>query len=84
MTGEGIAPIDAGRRKEALRALVNLALLEGILLFLVIAFYLYTGEVIHLIVGVAATSVIFGPLLRRWVRDHARALKTPPADPNRP
>lgn len=66
---------DPYKRKEALRALLNLALLEGMLIFMVIAFYLYSGEIVHLFIGVAATFVIFAPLLLRWVRDHAPNFK---------
>lgn len=67
------------KRKEAVRALINLALLEGMLIFVVIAVYLYTNSIAYLIGGVVATSFIFAPLILRWVRDHAPALRTPAA-----
>lgn len=67
--------IEAQRRKEAARALLNIALLEGVLLFLVAAVYLYTKELIHLAGGVVATSLIFAPVMLRWARDHAPSMK---------
>lgn len=67
--------IDAQRRKEAARALLNIAMLEGVLLFLVVAIYLYTKELIHLVGGVVAASLIFAPVMLRWARDHAPAMK---------
>lgn len=69
------ASVDSPRRKEAVRALLNIALLEGMLLFAVVAVYLYTNELTYLVGGIVATSLIFVPILLRWVRDHAPALK---------
>jgi len=68
------------KRKEAVRALINLALLEGMLIFVVIAVYLYTNSIAYLIGGVIATSFIFAPLILRWMRDHAPALRAPAVD----
>lgn len=70
------ASIDSQRRKEAARALLNIAMLEGMLLFAVVSIYLYTKEMTYLVVGVVATSLIFVPILLRWMRDHAPAMKS--------
>ncbi|MEQ8179697.1 MAG: hypothetical protein RIA10_15315 [Amphiplicatus sp.] len=70
------ASIDSQRRKEAARALLNIAMLEGMLLFAVVSIYLYTKEMTYLVGGVVATSLIFVPILLRWMRDHAPAMKS--------
>jgi len=48
----------------------------GMLLFAVVSIYLYTKEMTYLVVGVVATSLIFVPILLRWMRDHAPAMKS--------
>ncbi|MEQ8936119.1 MAG: hypothetical protein RIE56_10055 [Amphiplicatus sp.] len=58
-----------------MRALLNIAILEGMLLFIVVAVYLYTNELTYLVGGIVATSLIFVPVLMRWIRDHAPAMK---------
>ena len=66
---------DQERRKEAVRALINLALLESALLITVALIYLRTGEITHLAGGIAASMLIFGPMFFRWFRAHGAALK---------
>lgn len=72
--------IDAQKRKDSLKALVNIIALEGVLLFAVVAFYLSTSSLTYLVGGIVATQLIFVPIFIRWVRDHAPALKSQPGE----
>jgi len=65
------------RRKESIRTLINLVILEGFLIAAVIVVYLYTGKLVHLIGGVIGASLIIAPLFIRWIREHG---KTPAQD----
>lgn len=65
------------KRKEAIRALTNLALLEGMALFVVVALYLVAGELVYLIGGVVASALIFAPLFVRWLKAHGAAFRSP-------
>ena len=70
-------PDDINRR-EAMRGLMNLALLEGAVLIAVVGIYFYTQNLTHLIGGVVGTAIIFGPLFLRWFNAHGKALKAKP------
>lgn len=65
-------------RKDAVRALVNIAILESLILIAVVAVYLATGVVAYLVGGVLGTLAIFVPFYVRWARDYAKALKGKP------
>ncbi len=67
--------IDREKRKEAVRALINIALLEAAVLIAVVAYYLKTGELMHLIAGVIGSSLLFGPLFFRWFREHGAVMR---------
>lgn len=66
------------KRQDAIRGLINIALLEGAVLTLVIGVYLYTGEIVHLVGGVIGSTLIFTPMLLRWMRAHGAAMKAKP------
>lgn len=70
--------IDDQKRKDAVKALINIVLLEGAVLMLVIGVYLYTNNIAHLVGGVIGSSLIFAPMLLRWVRAHGAAMKAKP------
>ncbi|GAB4526371.1 MAG: hypothetical protein Kow00133_15220 [Amphiplicatus sp.] len=65
------------KRREAVRALMNIALLEGMVLFLVVALYLATGGLAYLVGGLVAASLIFAPLFVRWLKAHGAAFRSP-------
>lgn len=73
-----MAQPDQERRKEAIRALINIALLESAVLITVALIYLRTSDITHLAGGVAASMLIFGPMFFRWFRAHGAALKAKP------
>ena len=70
--------LDDHKRKDAVKALINIVLLEGAVLMLVIGVYLYTNNIAHLVGGVIGSSLIFAPMLLRWVRAHGEAMKAKP------
>lgn len=72
---------DPYKRKEALRALLNIVMLEGVVLLIVVAVYLATWNLTYLIGGVVASSLIFAPLLLRWMKEHAGNLRSDPGEP---
>lgn len=65
-------------RREAVRALVNIAILESVLLIVVVAVYLATGVVAYLVGGVLGTLAIFVPFYIRWARNYAEGIKEKP------
>ena len=69
--------MDASKEKRAtaIRALVNLAMLEGFILVAVVGVYLYTNNIIHLIGGIIGSTLIFGPMFFRWHKEHGAALR---------
>lgn len=70
--------LDAQKRKDAVRALINIALVEGAVLMTVVLIYLNTKNVTHLVSGVAASALIFGPMFFRWFKAHGEAMKPKP------
>ncbi|MEM9495065.1 MAG: hypothetical protein AAGA09_03605 [Pseudomonadota bacterium] len=71
-------PIDQQNRKEAVKSLITIALLEGAVLMAVVGVYLNTNNITHLIVGVVGSSLLFGPLILRWAKNHGGAMKAKP------
>ncbi len=69
---------DAEKRNDAIKALINLALLEAFALAVVVAIFLTTQNLTYLLGGVAGCVLIFGPLFFRWHKEHGGALKAPP------
>ena len=70
--------LDDQKRKDAIRGLINIALIEGAVLMLVIGVFLYTNNIVHLIGGVIGSTLIFTPMLLRWIRAHGEAMKAKP------
>lgn len=70
--------IDNQKRKDAVRGLINIVLLEGAILILVVGVYLYNNNIVHLVGGVIGSSLIFSPMLLRWIREHGAAMKAKP------
>ncbi len=70
-----VSALDEQKRKDAIRALINIALLEAAVLIAVAAIYLNTQNITHLVGGVIASSLIFGPMFFRWAKAHGKALK---------
>ncbi len=66
---------EKANRQGAIRALINLAVLEGFVLMAVVGIYLYTNNLTHLVGGIVGTALIFGPMFFRWWREHGEALK---------
>ncbi len=71
---------DHQKRKDAVRALVNIALLEALLLAAVVAVYLYTNKLAFLIGGIVGAAVIVAPAFIRWAKEHGPAFKGPTND----
>ncbi|MEX6632023.1 hypothetical protein [Hyphococcus lacteus] len=71
-------PIEDQKRKEAVKALMNIAMLEGVVLLGVVGTYLYTNNIVHLIGGIVGSTLIFGPMFVRWFNEHGKALKAKP------
>ena len=68
--------IEDQKRKGAIKALVNIAMLEGFLLVAIVAVYLSTGNLTYLVGGLVGSTLIFGPMFFRWFKAHGQALKT--------
>ncbi len=64
------------KRKDAMKGLINIALMEGAVLMLVVGAYLYTEDLNILIGGIIGTAIIFAPMFLRWFKTHAGALKS--------
>lgn len=75
--------VNAPERKQAIKALINIAIIEGFVLAAVVGVYLYTGNIVHLVGGVVGSALIFGPMFLRWFKEHGQALKTGPASDER-
>jgi hypothetical protein len=69
---------DPQKRKNAIRALMNIALLEAIVLALVVMIYLATSNLIYLAGGVVGAALIFAPAIIRWAKEHGPALRSAP------
>ena len=66
------------KKQAAIKALINIAILEGFVLIAVVAVYFYTGEITYLIGGMIGSALIFGPMFLRWAREHKSALAGKP------
>lgn len=64
------------KRKEAMKGLINIALMEGAMLLLVVGAYLYTDDLNILIGGVIGTAIVFGTMTVRWFNENKAALKS--------
>ena len=71
--------VNAQKKQDAVRALINIAVIEGFVLVAVVGVFLYTQSLTYLIGGVVGSTLIFGPMFLRWTKDHAPALR-PSAD----
>ncbi len=69
---------DAKKRKEAIKALMTIAVWEGLVLVVVVGSYFATGSIAVLIGGIVASMALFAPMFLRWTREHGRALKAKP------
>jgi hypothetical protein len=63
------------KRKDAMKGLINIAMMEGAVLMLVVGAYLYTDDLNILIGGVAGTAIVFGAMTVRWFNESKAALK---------
>lgn len=63
------------RRKDAIKALINIAIIEGFVLAAVVGVYLYTGDIVHLVGGVIGSALIFGPMILRWYNEYGGTLR---------
>ena len=73
-----MADMSDQKRKDAFRALINIALLEGAVLMLVVGVYLYTNNIVHLVGGIIGSTLIFAPMFWRWYTEHGSALQSRP------
>ncbi|MEM8772524.1 MAG: hypothetical protein AAGD92_12820 [Pseudomonadota bacterium] len=64
--------VNRDKKRDAVRALIQLALWEAVFLFAVVGWFLHSANVVHLVFGIAASTILFGPLFVRWFRDHGR------------
>ena len=69
---------DADKKRDAVKGLINIALFEGVVLIAVVAVYLHTQNIVHLIGGVVGSSLIFAPMIVRWFHNHGAAMKAKP------
>lgn len=72
--------IDEQKRKDAVRALINICVLESVLIVAVVAIYLATSNWQFLLGGVVGAQLIFIPMLLRWRNEHAASLKQAPGE----
>ncbi len=70
--------IDDQKRKDAIKGLINIAILEGFVLAVVVAVFLTTQNMTYLIGGVIGSTLIFAPMLYRWSKAHGAAMKAKP------
>lgn len=68
------------RRKDAVKGLITIALMEGVMLMAVIGAYFYTDDLTILIGGIVGTAIIFGPMFFRWFKEHGAAMKAKPGE----
>lgn len=68
--------IDEQRRKDAIRALINICTLETVLILAVVGVYLTTNNWQFLLGGLVGAQLIFIPMLLRWRNEHAAFLKS--------
>ena len=66
------------KKREAVKGLINIALMEGAVMILVVGAYLYTGNLSILIGGIAGAAIIFAPMLLRWVKQNKTVLNAKP------
>jgi hypothetical protein len=66
------------QRKAAIKGLINIAILEGVILIAVVIAYLYSGKVAHLIGGFLGSTLLTAPMFLRWSRAHGEAMKARP------
>ena len=71
---------DDHKMKEAVSALIKIAVFEALLFLAVVAVYLKTNQLVHLISGIIGVFVISGPMFLRWFKAHAEALKAKPGE----
>jgi len=69
---------DAQKRKDAIKGLINIAIIEGFVLMAVVGVYLYTGNITYLVGGIIGSALIFAPMFLRWARAHGGAMKAKP------
>lgn len=67
--------VDAQKKQEAVRALINIAMIEGFVLVAVVAVWWFTGSLAFLIIGVIGSTAVFAPMFLRWVQAHGGALQ---------
>ncbi len=68
------------KRKEAIKGLMNIAMIEGLMLMAVVGIYLKTNNTGLLISGLVGTIICFAPVTLRWVREHGEELKANPGE----
>ena len=78
-----MATPDEHKKQEAIKALIRIAVLEGVLLVAVVGVYLKTNDLTYLIGGMVGVFLISGPMFVRWFNDHKNALENK-ADQNSP
>lgn len=65
------------KRKEAVNALIRIAVLEAAIIAVAVAAYIATGKLSYVIGGVVGAQIIVAPLFIRWAREQAGAQKPP-------
>ena len=65
-------------KTNAIRALITIAVWEGLVLVAVVGPYFVTNSVPVLIAGLAASMALFAPMFLRWAKAHGAALKPKP------
>jgi hypothetical protein len=63
------------QRKDAMRALLNIVIVEGVVLMAVVGVYFWSGNFTYLTGGIVGTSLIFGPMFLWWYKEHGKAWK---------
>ena len=69
---------EAEKKRDAIKGLINIVLLEGAVLMAVIGVYFHTQNIVHLVGGVLGSSLIFAPMIVRWFHAHGEAMKAKP------
>lgn len=75
---------EAQKKRDARKALINIAMVDGFLVVAVVAVYLYTNNLVYLIGGLVGTALISGPMILRWYNEYASVLKASQSNGDRP
>ena len=66
---------NGAKKKEAVGALIKIALWEGAFLLGIVGLFVATNSIPLLVGGLVVTTLTFGPMFWRWYKAHGAALR---------